>query len=589
MISPMKKLLLAAKVVDREKVLDVLKAAEAVHVEAVDATTIRLPEGLSLEIDNCTRVISMLEQVSPPENSKLVPPGTPSRLVEEVIGHARAIPQLKDKLVHLRREIEELTPWGQLGLNDIKCLLENAVKVKLLKGPIDSVESIKAEAITQVNRESGLAYVVAAGREEISYDPSFIEVPIPERDVNTIDTEMVNFERQIEEHEEAISCASLRLEDLRKHYLKLLNRKRQSEVATGVYQEDAIFVMSGWCPEDRGEDLGKAFEQENLKVALQFSDPEGEEIPPTMLKNSPWAQSIAPLYEFMGMTPSYHEADISGMFLIMLTVFSAFLLADAGYGLIVFLAVAAAYMPLLKKGVDKKALNLGLFLFGGVSIYGLLTNTWFGETYRLVSSYTFDPNTSDGTIFLQGICFLMGTVHLSVGHIYKALRRKIDITILSEIGWVAFLWAMYGVICSLILKQDFLMPSSWIMPLFKVSGVLILLFSANEGGIFARLGAGFGAILQNASACFSDIVSYIRLWAVGLAGGKVAMAFNAIAAMVPWLVVKVPIYVFGHGINIILGIIAVLAHGVRLNLLEFSNHLELEWAGRKYDPFKEIR
>jgi len=585
----MKKLLLAAKVVDREKVIDVLKAAEAVHVEAVDATTIRLPEGLSLEIDNCTRVISMLEQVSPPENSKLVPPGTPSRLVEEVIGHARAIPQLKDKLVHLRREIEELTPWGQLGLNDIKYLLENGVKVKLLKGPIDSVESIKAEAITLVNREAGLAYVVAAAREEISYDPSFIEVPIPERDVNTIDTEMVNFERQIEEHEEAISCASLRLEDLRKHYLKLLNRKRQSEVATGVYQEDAIFVMSGWCPADRGEDLGKAFEQENLKVALQFSEPEGEEIPPTMLKNSPWAQSIAPLYEFMGMTPSYHEADISGMFLIMLTVFSAFLLADAGYGLIVFLVVAAAYMPLLKKGVDKKALNLGLFLFGGVSIYGLLTNTWFGETYRLVSSYTFDPNTSDGTIFLQGICFLMGTVHLSVGHIYKALRRKIDITILSEIGWVAFLWAMYGVICSLILKQDFLMPSSWIMPLFKVSGVLILLFSANEGGIFARLGAGFGAILQNASACFSDIVSYIRLWAVGLAGGKVAMAFNAIAAMVPWLVVKVPIYVFGHGINIILGIIAVLAHGVRLNLLEFSNHLELEWAGRKYDPFKEIR
>jgi V/A-type H+-transporting ATPase subunit I len=127
------------------------------------------------------------------------------------------------------------------------------------------------------------------------------------------------------------------------------------------------------------------------------------------------------------------------------------------------------------------------------------------------------------------------------------------------------------------------------MPLFKVSGVLILLFSANEGGIFARLGAGFGAILQNASACFSDIVSYIRLWAVGLAGGKVAMAFNAIAAMVPWFVVKVPIYVFGHGINIILGVIAVLAHGVRLNLLEFSNHLELEWAGRKYDPFKEIR
>lgn len=589
MISPMKKLLLAARISDREKVLELLKSVEAVHVEPVDPASVKLPDGLNLELENCSRVIAILEQVQPPENTKLVTPGTPSRLVEEVLGHAKAIPELKEKLVQLRREIEELTPWGQLGLNDIKYLLENGVSVKLFKGPVDEVNQIQANARTLINQEAGIAFVVAASASGIDAPSSFSEVSIPTRDVNSIDTEMVNFERLIEEHQEAISCASLRLEDLRKHYLKLLNKKQHSEVSTGVHHEDVIFVLSGWCPADKADELGSAFEEEGIHVGLEFSEPGPDEVPPTQLKNSPWAQSIAPLYEFMGMTPSYHEADISGMFLIMLSVFSAFLLADAGYGLIVFIALALAYVPLVKKGVDKNALKLGLFLFGGVSIYGLLTNTWFGENYRLFSGYTFDPNTQDGTIFLQGICFLMGTVHLSVGHLYKALRRKIDITILSEIGWVAFLWGMYGVICSLILKQDFLMPSSWIMPLFKASGVLILLFSVNEGGIFARIGAGFGAILQNASACFSDIVSYIRLWAVGLAGGKVAMAFNDIAAMLPMFVLKVPVYVFGHAINIILGVIAVLAHGVRLNLLEFSNHLELEWAGRKYDPFKEIR
>lgn len=589
MISPMKKLLLAAKVSDREKILAMLQSAEVVHVDPVDPQSVRLPEGLSTEIDNCTKAIALLEQVTPPENNKLVPPGTPSRLVEEILEHERAIPAIREQLAALKREVEALAPWGQLGLEDVKFLQQHGLNFRFFKGPVAQIDGIEAEAVAVIQQIDGIAYLVAASRSEIEVSDSFIEIETPSRDVNTIDNEMVVLERKIEEHEEALSCFSLRLEDLKKHYTKLLNRKNFSEVETGVFVEDAIFVLSGWCPEDNIEELGKSFENAGLKVGLHFEDPAEEEVPPTHLKNASWAQSIAPLYEFMGVTPSYNEPDTSGMFLIMLTVFSAFLLADAGYGLVVFLLVAAAYLPLVQKGVDKKALRLVLFLFGGVSIYGLLTNTWFGETYHLIDSHKFDPNSQDGMVFLQGICFLMGVVHLSVGHIIKAMKKKIDITILSEVGWIMFLWAMYGVICSLILKQDFVMPGSWIIPLFKGSAVLILLFTAPSWNIFSSIAAGFGAILQNASACFSDIVSYIRLWAVGLAGGKVAMAFNDIAAMIPFFFLKLPVYVLGHSINIILGVIAILAHGVRLNLLEFSNHLELEWAGRKYDPFKEIK
>jgi V/A-type H+-transporting ATPase subunit I len=272
----------------------------------------------------------------------------------------------------------------------------------------------------------------------------------------------------------------------------------------------------------------------------------------------------------------------------MLTVFAAFLIADAGYGLLVVIAMLAAYKPLLKRGADRDFLHLGLFLFGGTAIYGLFTNTWFGETWHLFSGYTFNPNEDAGMKTLQGLCFLMGVSHLTWAHIMKARRRKADLSLLGDAGWIMFLWAMYGVICMLILKESFVLPFSWIMPLFKVSAVLILLFTEPSLNPLKCIPAGIGAILQNASNCFSDIVSYIRLWAVGLAGGKVAGAFNNIAGMLPFLL-AIPVYVAGHAINIILGVIAILAHGVRLNLLEFSNHLELEWSGRKYDPFKEIK
>lgn len=589
MICPMKKLLLAAKTSNREQVLSQLKKAAVVHVDPIDPESVRIPEGLSKEIDDCTRVISLLEQKGESANANYTPPGTPSRIIEEVLTISRKIDKGKETLAHLKKEIEALTPWGKMSLDDIKFLIDNGLDVKLFTGPADKIDEITADVWQIVSHEDSAAWFIAAAKDEVKLGSSFALVEMPDRDINTIDNEMVNIERNIEEGKQSLACFALRLDDLRSHYLKLLNKKRYFEVETGIFKEDEIFVLSGWCPSENIEDLSQSFEKAGVKVGLQFDEPDEKEIPPTLLKNSAWARSIGPLYEFMGMTPSYDEPDTSGLFLIMLSVFSAFLLADAGYGLIVFLAAVAAYLPLVKRGFDKDALKLVLFLFGAVAIYGLLTNTWFGENYRLVENYKFDPTTDEGMIFLQGICFLMGVCHLTLGHLMKMSRRKIDITVLSEVGWIMFLWAMYGVVCSLILKQDFVMPGSWVIPLFKLSAILILFFTAPSWNLFSCFAAGIGAILKNASSCFSDIVSYIRLWAVGLAGGKVAVAFNDIAAMVPYVILRIPIYVGGHAINIILGIIAILAHGVRLNLLEFSNHLELDWSGRKYDPFKEIK
>jgi V/A-type H+-transporting ATPase subunit I len=434
MISPMKKLLLAAKISDRQEVLSLLKNAGVVHVDPVDPESVKLPEGLSAEIDNCNKAITTLLQVEPPQNNKLIPPGTPSRLVEEVLEHGQAIPRLREHIAHLKREIEAYVPWGDLGLKDIKELQSQGLNLKLLKGPLDNLEGLEAEAVQKINEIGGIAYVAVAYRNEAQIPESLIEVELPKKDIYDLNDEIAECRRKIEEHQEALSCLSLRLEDLEKHSVKLLNKKRHSEVETGVFVEDQIFVVSGWCPADQVENLQKAFAEAEVKAGMQFEDPEEDEIPPTLLKNASWAQSIAPLYEFMGMTPSYREPDTSGTFLLMLSLFSAFLLADAGYGFIVFLAIAAAYVPLTRRNVDKNALKLGMFLFGAVAIYGLLTNTWFGENFRLIDSYKFNPNSQEGMIFLQGICFLIGVLHLTYGHIMKMLRQKPDISLLSEVG-----------------------------------------------------------------------------------------------------------------------------------------------------------
>lgn len=589
MINPMKKVLLAARTSDSEKVLKLLRTTEMVHVEPVKPEQISVPVSVSESLEKCQKAIALLAQIPECKGDRFAMPGTPARLVQETIEHDEAVSDQKEKLVELLKELEETSTWGDLGLREIRWLEKEGLKIAFFRGPGEKGSEIEAECCALIKESSADALYVTASRQPVKVPAEFSEVPRPARESSEIEEEILACRKAISDHQHALSCLSMRLGDIEADYRKLLNKKRYYEVESGLLNEDEIVILSGWIPEELSSSLSLVFDEEGIPVGIDFSDPGEDEIPPTHLKNPVWAQSIQPLYDFMGVVPSYNEPDSSPLFLSMLTIFAAFLIADAGYGLIVLAALLGGYKTLVSKGADRRFLNLGIFLFGGITVYGVLTNTWFGETFKIIKSHNFDPNTNEGMIFLQGLCFLMGAIHLTVAHIWKVSRRKLDISVLGEVGWICFLWGMYGVICSLILKQEFVMPWSWVSPLFKIAFALILIFTAPSWNIFSSIAAGVGAIMQNASNCFSDIVSYIRLWAVGLAGGKVAMAFNDIAAMLPVFVLRLPIWIVGHGINIILGVIAILAHGVRLNLLEFSNHLELEWSGRQYDPFKEIK
>jgi V/A-type H+-transporting ATPase subunit I len=183
-------------------------------------------------------------------------------------------------------------------------------------------------------------------------------------------------------------------------------------------------------------------------------------------------------------------------------------------------------------------------------------------------------------------------VHLTIARI-KHIFSVRTLRLLSDVGTIAILWGMYNVILVLVVSNEYrsfpLLPVS--MYLIAGGFVLNFLFNSYEGNLAKAVLSSCGNIISmvlGITNSFADIMSYIRLWAVGLAGASIAATINGMAgpSLGTFLVfAAVVLLIAGHGLNVILNVLGVLVHGVRLNTLEFSQHAGVAWTGTKYKPF----
>lgn len=207
----------------------------------------------------------------------------------------------------------------------------------------------------------------------------------------------------------------------------------------------------------------------------------------------------------------------------------------------------------------------------------------------------FNVSTTQQQNSIMKFCFILGTIQLSLAclmNIRKKLGQK-DLSWLSDLGWLCSICALYFVVLYLVMR-------SADQPDPRGGGcghrfLLVVCFGGMSPdktfaqGLKAGLGDAFTVFLNTISA-FGNIMSYIRLFAVGMASLAIAQSFNNMAAGFsgPLIIVGALIMIIGHGLNVVMGLLSVVVHGVRLNLLEFSGQLGMEWAGIAYDPFRKF-
>ncbi len=325
-----------------------------------------------------------------------------------------------------------------------------------------------------------------------------------------------------------------------------------------------------------------------------IEDPRDPSEVPTLITNPRWISIIDPVFKFMNTIPGYDEFDISFVFLIFFSLFFAMLVGDAGYG-ILFLA-ATFFARRRIKNAPSAPFFLMYLLSGATILWGAVTGTWFGAVgiaqlpvFNSVIIEKISSFGADNQRFMMYLSFTIGVVHLTIAHGKKCLRVINSPLAFAQVGWICILWGMFFAAGTLVVGNVFPIFAGYLL---GVGIMMVLVFEHYQKNIMKGITQTLTSLPLNVISSFSDIVSYLRLFAVGYATVIVAESVNSMAIgggikSIMGGVIAAAILFMGHTLNILLAIMAVVVHGIRLNILEFSGHLGMQWTGEKYAPFKE--
>ena len=610
MIATMKKAYLVAQESKRTQTLQRLRDIGVLHLEEI--------HGQSEELDDLYKKRAMLEraqQILPEEEGKSAqnPEGgeITHKEIEEALEIAKRVEQQQEQkgshreaVDKLEREMERIEPLGDFDPKDILELREKGVHIQLFLVTKDKRGSFPSD-ITQfeVFTEKSRSIIAALVEEDSEILDEFPRFELPELSY----TEM---KQEKERHSKEIEQIDKEMQNLVKYHgllQRAIDRFDQDiefeRVRSGMNEEDELVYLGGFVPEQRVESLKKGASEHGW--ALIIREPNPDEPIPTMVVNPKPIRIIKPVFNFLGTVPGYFEYDISFYLLFFLTIFFAMIIGDAGYGAILLGTTIYTVVKKKKAGEELAEIQKLMLVFGGATvIWGALSGVWFGSKFiaqlPFFSWLTFEPISGFGgeasQQTIKHICFVLGTIQLSIAHIWNFMYRWKNnnrLKAISELGWLSMVLGLYYVVLYLVLDpQKYPIPQFSLYMIFIGLG-LVLFLSEQEGNFIKGALKGVANFMPKALdsiSAFSDIISYIRLFAVGLATVEIAKSFNSMAAelgsSVAGIIGGIVILLIGHGLNMAMAALSVIVHGVRLNLLEFSGHLNMEWTGIPYDPFR---
>ena len=625
MIVPMKKVSLVVLEKEKKQALEKLRKLKLVHVEDLTGNGENLSK-LKSTYDMMERVFFLISDIKVKEKDVIQVSLTKEEAVEKASRFLELLSLKKnyeDLITGNTKEIERFSRWGDVNPEDLKFLAERGYFLFLYEIPAEYYSLIpETEKVLRVNGDKNLVrFILVSDNGNVPQDlPSqAVLVTLPSKSTRLLREENEDYKSKIKAIERQIYSFSACKTGIEKN-LKILEKEIEFEnIYSGMDGEEGegslrLSWLTGFVPAKELKKVEVLAKQE--KWGFLSDEPGEEDAVPTKLENNKVVSLIYPVSDFLGTVPGYREYDISGWFLLFFSLFFGMIFGDGGYGLLITLISVFAIIKNHKKNLQPFILLLILGLT--TTLWGMLTCNWFGvppqslpeslKPLLLKLDWNWISNASSlpadvVTQNLQIFCFTLALVQLAVAHIKGIVRNIRSLKCLGEAGSLFMLMGIYYLVLNMVVSSERfpfdlvlfgdIKASSIMFPLIGVGFGLSFIFSNYEGSVLKSVLESLKniiSVLLGVVNVFSDIVSYIRLWAVGLAGAAIANTVNEMAGpILGGFVIFLGILLlgFGHGLNMILNVLSVIVHGVRLNTLEFSSHLGMTWSGFKYKPFSE--
>lgn len=514
---------------------------------------------------------------------------------------------------HLRTQLDLISPWKSLDVPVEG--LKSTERVTLIPGvvpnhiPRSRVEEIAKEDVhvELINETSQGIYCIVMylkqAKEKVQLllkEVEFESVDLskfkgkPEEILSAIEEELRQIEQTREELRSRSSSIATELKRVYVLYDYRLTVLNQRLVENHSLSTKETLYLEGWV---RSSDYGRLenISKEFPTASVMRVEPESGESPPIELQNSKPVRPFEMITELYGM-PRSKELDPTPLLAPFFAIFFGLCLTDAGYGIV--LAILSFILMRKIKG-GKRLLQL-LFLSSlATVVMGAIVGGWFGDAFErlpidflrsLRSSFLlFDPMKTPLTFF--GLTVGLGVVQILFGFfaaLYDNLRKRRFIAALfDQFVWIVLLLSAVSLLLG-VLKVLPAATVAFALKSFGGSALLILLFSERQGSIVSRL--GFGAYnLYSVIFILGDVLSYLRLMALGMVTGGIAMAVNIIAGIVGGvpvvgIILAVVILIGGHLFNLAINALGAFVHTLRLQYVEFFPKF-FSGGGRKFAPF----
>jgi V/A-type H+/Na+-transporting ATPase subunit I len=487
------------------------------------------------------------------------------------------IRNLTDERDSIKKRIKEITPWGNFNIPDHTQLA--GLNFWFYIVPQRLLTKLPPEGLVWqvVYRDNLRCYVVVIAQDE----PPPGSMPVPRTHTGT---------RSLDTLKKRLNYVELQLEDKQAEresltrWISLMALQRaQTEdqsaltAAQGLTLDQAgVFVMQAWVDEANVPLFDKFAQQHQL--ALLVADPEPGENPPTLLKNNTMVAGAEDLLSFY-QTPNYYSWDPSGIVFWSVAVFFAMILSDAGYALLLGVYLAIKWRS-IKTGLlrDMRMLMLVTLLFS--LLWGILIGSFFGYIVPADSVMgRFKALDMEDFDSMMRLSIAVGVTHLTLSNLVMSYQHKGKAIACASLGWAAITLGGFGVWMAYMNHVAWLQQGGYIV---MASGAFAVLGWSGQTPVHTFTDAGKRLLeglhsLTDITKLFGNTLSYMRLFALGLAGASLALTFNKLAVEVYHalpglgLLCSILILLFGHALNIVLCLISGVLHGLRLNFIEFFN------------------